>query len=94
MQGDERDSIILSIGYGKDTDGQIKQRWGPINQNGGERRINVAATRARSKMTIVSSMSEGELPNDLKNLAPNFLKAFSHSLHLVAIRKLEVICQS
>ena len=43
VQGDERDAIILSIGYGKLADGRMQYRFGPINQEGGERRLNVAS---------------------------------------------------
>lgn len=64
VQGDERDAIILSIGYGKGADGKMKYRFGPINMVGGERRLNVAITRARSKMTVVSSFLPTELDQD------------------------------
>ena len=46
MQGDERDAIILSIGYGKTPHGRVLHRFGPLNIEGGERRLNVAITRA------------------------------------------------
>jgi len=55
VQGDERDAIILSIGYGKDRNGKLPYRFGPLLQEGGERRLNVAITRARRRMTVVSS---------------------------------------
>ncbi len=61
VQGDERDAIILSVGYGKNANGVMQYRFGPINAEGGERRLNVAVTRARSQMTVVSSF----LPTDL-----------------------------
>ena len=57
VQGDERDAIILSVGYHKDPNGNLPYRFGPLNQNGGERRLNVAVTRARSRLTLVSSFS-------------------------------------
>jgi hypothetical protein len=57
VQGDERDAIILSIGYGKDRSGRLPYRFGPLLQDGGERRLNVAITRARGRMTVVSSFS-------------------------------------
>ncbi|WP_213333451.1 ATP-binding protein [Acidithrix sp. C25] len=53
VQGDERDSIILTIGYGKTADGRMQYRFGPINMQGGHRRLNVAITRARKKITLV-----------------------------------------
>lgn len=57
VQGDERDAIILSIGYGKTPDGRLLYRFGPINLEGGERRLNVAITRARERMMVVSSFT-------------------------------------
>jgi very-short-patch-repair endonuclease len=57
VQGDERDAIVLSVGYGKDRAGRLPYRFGPLLQEGGERRLNVAITRARRRMTVVSSFS-------------------------------------
>jgi very-short-patch-repair endonuclease len=57
VQGDERDSIIISVGYGKNRAGDLPLRFGPILSAGGRRRLNVAATRARETMTVVSSFS-------------------------------------
>ena len=54
VQGDERDAIILSIGYGKHPDGRMRYQWGPLLRDGGERRLNVAATRAKHRLTLVS----------------------------------------
>jgi hypothetical protein len=61
VQGDERDAIILSIGYGKSADGRMLYRFGPLNNEGGERRLNVAITRARTRMTVVSSFSSTDM---------------------------------
>ncbi len=62
VQGDERDDIILAIGYGRrNADGTIRQAFGPINQAGGERRLNVAVTRARVSMTVVSCFGADDL---------------------------------
>lgn len=61
VQGDERDAIILTIGYGKSADGRMIYRFGPVNNEGGERRLNVAITRARSRMTVVSSFSAADM---------------------------------
>jgi very-short-patch-repair endonuclease len=57
VQGDERDSIILSIGYGKDSSGTLPYRFGPLLNEGGHRRLNVAVTRAKRRATLVSSFS-------------------------------------
>jgi superfamily I DNA and/or RNA helicase len=56
VQGDERDTIILSVGYGPDKNGNVYNRFGPINSKGGYRRLNVAITRSRDKIICVSSM--------------------------------------
>ena len=61
VQGDERDVIILSVGYHKASNGTLPYRFGPLNQEGGERRLNVAITRARSRMHIVSSFSHYDM---------------------------------
>ncbi|MEV4518071.1 AAA domain-containing protein [Dactylosporangium sp. NPDC049525] len=61
VQGDERDAIILSIGYGKNAAGQLPYRFGPLLLPGGERRLNVAITRARRRMTLVSSFTAADM---------------------------------
>jgi DNA polymerase III delta prime subunit len=67
VQGDERDAIVLSIGYGKTPHGRVLHRFGPLNLEGGERRLNVAITRARRRMTVVSSFTAADLdPTRLK----------------------------
>jgi very-short-patch-repair endonuclease len=61
VQGDERDAIIISVGYGKHPDGRMRYQWGPLLRDGGERRLNVAATRARRRLTVVSSFSSHDV---------------------------------
>jgi very-short-patch-repair endonuclease len=61
VQGDERDAIIISIGYGKDRAGNLPLRFGPLLAEGGRRRLNVAITRARQKLTVVSSFSHADI---------------------------------
>lgn len=56
VQGDERDTIIFSVAYGIDTQGRLLHNFGPINRLGGERRLNVAFTRAKYNVQLVSSM--------------------------------------
>lgn len=57
VQGDERDAIIFSVGYGPDQDGKQSMNFGPLNKEGGERRLNVAVTRARRRLIVFSSMT-------------------------------------
>lgn len=61
VQGDERDAIILAVGYGKQSDGTLPHRFGPLNTAGGERRLNVAVTRAKQRMTVVSSFKADDV---------------------------------
>ncbi|AZZ92641.1 DUF4011 domain-containing protein [Hahella sp. KA22] len=56
VQGDERDVILFSITYGPDESDHVTMNFGPLNRNGGERRLNVAMTRARSEMIVFSTM--------------------------------------
>ena len=56
VQGDERDVILFSIGYGPDKDGKVSMNFGPLNLAGGERRLNVAVTRSRYEMMVFSSL--------------------------------------
>ena len=64
VQGDERDAIILTIGYGKDQNGRLPYRFGPLLYDGGHRRLNVAVTRARQRMTLVSSFAHTDMDPD------------------------------
>ena len=54
VQGDERDVILFSIGYGPDKEGKVSMNFGPLNRDGGWRRLNVAISRAREKMIVYS----------------------------------------
>lgn len=54
IQGDERDVIMFSIGYGPDKNGKISMNFGPLNRDGGWRRLNVAISRARKRMLVFS----------------------------------------
>lgn len=77
VQGDERDIIILSICYGPDTQGRMLMNFGPINQRGGEKRLNVIFSRARHHMAVVSSIRHRAITNDYNDGAAA-LKSFLH----------------
>ena len=64
VQGDERDTIIFSVAYGIDVQGRLLHNFGPLNRIGGERRLNVAVTRAKCNVQLVSSMHYTDI--DLK----------------------------
>lgn len=77
VQGDERDIIFVSICYGKNTDGKLYKKFGPVNKKGGERRLNVLFTRARLKCVLFSNFTAGDLlieETDAKGL--RVLKSF------------------
>jgi very-short-patch-repair endonuclease len=77
VQGDERDVIIFSIGYAKDKDGKLMQRFGWLNNKGGENRLNVAITRAKKKVHIMLSFDPEELHvENSKNDGPKILKKY------------------
>ena len=61
IQGDERDVIFLSIGYGKDTSGRLHRNFGPLNHEGGQRRLNVLTTRARERCVVFSNFRASDL---------------------------------
>lgn len=67
IQGDERDIVIMSICYGPDPHGKIRMNFGPINKSGGEKRLNVAFSRAKHHMAIVTSIKYSEITNDYNN---------------------------
>ena len=56
VQGDERDTIIFSVAYAKDSQGRFIHNFGPLNREGGERRLNVAVTRAKENVQLVASI--------------------------------------
>ena len=61
VQGDERDVILFSVGYGPDADGKVSMNFGPLNRLGGERRLNVAVSRARYEMIIYSTLRADQI---------------------------------
>ena len=61
VQGDERDFIYFSIGYARDRKGNLSHNFGPLNREGGHRRLNVAITRARNLVKVFSSISSADI---------------------------------
>jgi len=64
IQGDERDIVIMSVCYGYNTDRKMRMNFGPINQSGGDKRLNVAFSRAKQRMVLVSSILDTDITND------------------------------
>ncbi|MGV9692904.1 DUF3320 domain-containing protein [Streptomyces sp. NPDC003444] len=75
VQGDERDVMIMSVGYGPDAYGRLGLNFGPINKAGGWRRLNVAVTRARHRMEVVASFHGASLA-DSPNESIQYLKRY------------------
>ncbi len=78
VQGDERDVILFSVGYGKDETGKLIMNFGPLNRDGGWRRLNVAVTRSRIEMKVFSSISAEELR--INDTASEGVKSFKRFL--------------
>lgn len=64
IQGDERDAILISLGYGRDAAGRLSLNFGPLNREGGERRLNVLISRARERCVVYSNFTAADLPVD------------------------------
>lgn len=64
IQGDERDVVIQSVCYGRGPSGKMLMNFGPINRSGGEKRLNVAFSRAKHHMALVSSIVSADITND------------------------------
>ncbi|MEU3010218.1 AAA domain-containing protein [Nocardia asteroides] len=83
VQGDERDAIILSVGVAKTTTGSVnRQGFGVLNREGTERRINVAVTRAKRRMTVVSSFPPGALEPDSRVTGTEMLRRFLETANI------------
>ena len=77
VQGDERDTIIFSVGYAPDANGRLAMQFGSLNQQGGENRLNVAVTRAREKIYIISSLHPQQLrTDDATHEGPKLLRQY------------------
>ncbi len=76
VQGDERDVIFFSVGYGYDQNGQMAMNFGPLNKPGGERRLNVAVTRAREKVVIVTSIKSVDIDPEAKAQGVQTLRSY------------------
>ena len=77
VQGDERDVILFSVGYAKGPDGKFLMNFGPLNRSGGERRLNVAVTRAKEQIAVFASCRSGEIDlSRTQAVGARHLKAF------------------
>ncbi|MCV9388049.1 AAA domain-containing protein [Reichenbachiella ulvae] len=89
IQGDEKDVIIFSTVYAPDLTGKMNMQFGSLNADGGENRLNVAITRAREKIYLVSSIHPQQLRvEDAKNEGPKLLKKYLEYAHKISNKEL------
>jgi very-short-patch-repair endonuclease len=87
VQGDERDTIFISVGYGRTAAGTVSKSFGPINREGGERRLNVLITRARLAMEVFCNFTADELAT--KSDSPFGVRVLKSFLHYAQTGDLE-----
>lgn len=78
VQGDERDVILFSICYGPDEAGKVSMNFGPLNRDGGERRLNVAITRAKHEVLVYSGLRADQI--DLTRTRARGVRDLKHFL--------------
>lgn len=88
VQGDERDIIILSVGYGKDAQRRLSHYFGPLNHQQGYKRLNVAVTRSRIKTIVISSIKYTDL--DLNKVKSDSIRHFKNYLNYAENKKLDI----
>ena len=77
VQGDERDIIVFSVGYAPDSKGKMNMQFGSLNQQGGQNRLNVAVTRAKEQIYLITSILPEQLQvENTLNQGPKLLKSY------------------
>lgn len=92
VQGDERDVIFISIGYGRTAEGYVSKSFGPLNNEGGERRLNVLITRAKLRCEVFTNITSADL--DTSKTKSYGLRALKSFLHFAQHRQLDVPVES
>ena len=88
VQGDERDVILISVGYGRTEDGRMRMNFGPLNNDGGERRLNVLITRARRRCVVHANFDDGDL--DMRRTQAQGVRALKAFLHYARTGQLDM----
>jgi very-short-patch-repair endonuclease len=88
VQGDERDVIYISIGYGRDQNGKLTMNFGPLNRDGGERRLNVLITRARRRCEVFTNLEPEDI--NLASTSARGVVALRRYLHFARTGKLDL----
>jgi len=99
VQGDERDVIVFSTTFGRDKGGNFRRNFGVLGQVGGERRLNVAVTRARTKVILVTSMPVAHVSDWISGARPpnkprDYLQAYLHYAERISSGDLEIAKRS
>ncbi len=76
IQGDERDVIFISVGYGRSADGVLRKSFGPLALAGGERRLNVLISRAKERVTVYSSITADDFKSEPGKVGLNAFREF------------------
>ncbi|MBK8003910.1 MAG: DUF559 domain-containing protein [Gemmatimonadetes bacterium] len=91
IQGDERDVIFLSVGYGRTADGTFSLNFGPLNRENGKRRLNVLVSRARRRMEVFSSIQAADIDlSRVQTEGPRLLRNFLEFAATGRIQRAEV----
>jgi len=88
VQGDERDVILISVGYGRNEEGYVAMAFGPVNRDGGERRLNVLITRARLRCEVFTNLTADDI--DLERSNQRGVRALKTFLEYAATGRLGV----
>ena len=88
VQGDERDVIFISVGYGRDANRRLGKNFGPLNREGGHRRLNVLISRAKQAMRVFSNFSADEL--QVTRSDGRGVQALRHFLRYAETRELDI----
>lgn len=92
VQGDERDVIYISVGYGRNQHGHFAMRFGPLNNEGGERRLNVLISRARRRCEVFSGITADDI--DLGRATGRGVQAFAEFLRFAETGRLRTVTSS
>ena len=88
VQGDERDVILFSVAFGPDEEGKLSLNFGPLNKEGGWKRLNVAVSRARNEMIVFSTMTADMI--DLKRTKSKGVESLKNFLEFAEKGKLQM----
>ncbi|MDN5286577.1 MAG: helicase [Mucilaginibacter sp.] len=92
VQGDERDVILISIGYGRTEEGKVPMNFGPLNNEGGERRLNVLITRAKMRCEVFTNITSEDIKvSESARFGIRALKSFLYFAQFAKFDKPEAI---